>query len=172
MGQYYKAVILGDNPDQPIKKVLTPGMFSQFNKLKEHSYIENPFVNAVECCLSPKGEFYKSRLVWAGDYADIEPDGKNLYESVHTMETAKPKVFGIKRCKYIVNHTKRLFIDKTELTGYLHPLPFLTCEGNGRGGGDYYSADPENLIGSWSRDVISLESVLPNDYTKILFNLQ
>jgi hypothetical protein len=40
----------------------------------------------------------------------------------------------------------------------MHPLPLLTAEGNGRGGGDIEDAPP--VIGSWARDVISVEETL------------
>lgn len=62
-----------------------------------------------------------------------------------------------------VNYTKKEFVDlKTirSISRYdknwkIHPLPLLTCEGNGRGGGDFYEDDKR--IGSWARDSISIE---------------
>ena len=49
-------------------------------KLMEHSYIENPFVNTFEYQLTKNGMFYKSRVVWGGDYADNEQGiDKNLH---------------------------------------------------------------------------------------------
>jgi hypothetical protein len=50
-----------------------------------------------------------------------------------------------------------------------HPLPLLTAEGNGRGGGDYRGESP--LIGSWARDVISVETEAPTDFEELLFDL-
>jgi hypothetical protein len=50
-----------------------------------------------------------------------------------------------------------------------HPLPILTAEGNGRGGGDYRGAD-EDLVGTWARDVISVEMEAPADYTMLVYN--
>ena len=44
----------------------------------------------------------------------------------------------------------------------LHPLALLTAEGNGRGGGDYEGTNME-LIGSWSRDFISVSPNKPTD---------
>ena len=35
--------------------------------------------------------------------------------------------------------------------------------GNGRGGGDYYGEN-EELVGTWARDVISIEKDKPNGY--------
>lgn len=51
-------------------------------------------------------------------------------------------------------------VDKTllpENNGWtVHPLPLLTAEGNGRGGGDYHEQNPDiELVGTWARDSIS-----------------
>ena len=35
----------------------------------------------------------------------------------------------------------------------VHPLPLLTCEGNGRGGGDYHGSN-QRFVGLWARDFI------------------
>lgn len=59
-----------------------------------------------------------------------------------------------KRAKYVVNHTTKQFIDKTKvpLTNTwvnpnnpkdtwdykIHPLPLMTCNSNGQGGGDFF----------------------------------
>jgi hypothetical protein len=63
---------------------------------------------------------------------------------------------------YIVNHTKRVYVKKG--TG-VHPLPILTAEGNGRGSGDYEGQNMD-LVGTWARDVISMENEAP-DYTLV-----
>jgi hypothetical protein len=57
-------------------------------------------------------------------------------------------------CRFILNHTKKLFLDKTKFK-LLHPLPLLTSEGNGIAGGDYYGKNA-HLCGTWARDTISL----------------
>jgi hypothetical protein len=46
-------------------------------------------------------------------------------------------------------------------------LPLLTAEGNGRGGGDY-RGENENLIGSWARDIISVEMEIPDGYDELV----
>ena len=79
--------------------------------------------------------------------------------------------------KYIVNHDKKQFVDKTKVPSdaegwRIHPLPFLTCEGNGRGGGDYRGKS--KLVGIWARDMISIEtkkSDIPKDYTELIFDI-
>ncbi len=49
----------------------------------------------------------------------------------------------------------------------IHPLPLLVSEGNGRGGGDY-NGNNQDLCGSWSRDVISMEESHPLDYIELI----
>ena len=48
----------------------------------------------------------------------------------------------------------------------IHPLPLLTVEGNGRGGGDL--GQPPSWVGSWSRDVISVEEGVPEGFEQLL----
>ena len=51
----------------------------------------------------------------------------------------------------------------------IHPLPLLTCDGNGRGGGDFHKEDP--LVGSWARNRVTVSNTKPKGYTEIEFNL-
>lgn len=59
---------------------------------------------------------------------------------------------------YYVNHDKKQVVELwetvVECDGYrVHPLPLLTCEGNGRGGGDYWGSN-QRYVGTWARDFI------------------
>jgi hypothetical protein len=146
MGQYYQAVILTKVGDK--FRIVLRYSFVMFAKLLEHSYINNGAVQVFEYQLSPFGLFHQSHVVWAGDYADKEPGQQaNLY----AMDAASNQ------------------------EDVLHPLPLLTAEGNGRGGGDFRGDDPQNLVGSWARDLISVEAALTpeqlNEYTELVFNL-
>ena len=180
MGQYYKPVNL-DKIQHLYSWDYDNGL-----KLMEHSYIGNSFVGAVENLLMPNGNWHKTRIVWAGDYADpeIRPDGtvmtreedghvyeQNLYglfnEENNTL--IKPTKTNVpKKFKYICNHSKKeyVLVDRSD-DGRLivHPLPLLTCEGNGNGGGDYYG--DESFVGSWARDVISVEEKKPEGFKRI-----
>ena len=180
MGQYYKPT----NIDK--LESLCAHSFDNGLKLMEHSYIDNNFVKAVERLLSPKGPWHKCRFCWAGDYMDAGlflPEGTPLkteegYDvNLYTFVGEKsPFVSNLKewlkslpyRGRYLVNHTKRVCIDlraenvdhgKNQY-GYqiwaIHPLPLLTCSGNGRGGGDYHGSKM-NIVGAWAGDVISIE---------------
>jgi hypothetical protein len=162
MGQYYRAVILAENEDI-IRCWLDAFSYDNGQKLMEHSYIGNEYMLAVEHLLSPEGMFYKSRLVWAGDYAENEPVGENLYTLTDTKEPYHRKG-DVKSHKYIVNHTKMEYVVKGTR---IHPLSLLTAEGNGSGGGDYYGID-EDLVGIWARDIISMEDEIPDGFTELV----
>lgn len=185
MGQYYKPIILAEDKKTPLFKVETWD-FQSGMKLTEHSYIGNPVLGAIEKMICDK----PSCLVWGGDYADVEVDNTdNLYficESVGESITptllnkvSKIKIeklvdnlcnFSNNKSQYIINHSKKQFVDKSKCPYYmwqeykyaLHPLALLTAEGNGRGGGDYEGTNME-LIGSWSRDFISVSANKPTD---------
>jgi hypothetical protein len=184
MGQYYKVIILAERSEgekEYIRGWFDPFAYGNGCKLMEHSYVGNKFVTAVEEVLRNGGTFYKTRVVWAGDYADEEPnqepaaEPQNLYNlaiedtcfnapSPYNSDGLRYKreaTTDMTACPYIVNHTKRQYVDKTGRR--THPLPILTSEGNGRGGGDFRGQDSDKA-GLWARDVISVEKVVPAGY--------
>jgi hypothetical protein len=199
MGQYFKPIILGEQPQEGQHETVVAWMYSHKYdnglKLMEHSYQGNNFVSTFEKELTRRGSHYKSRVVWGGDYADEEPgvkvisEGKeydaNLYSLCNDGNEISPKVTSTDDYPYIVNHTKKLFVDKNnvpEIVGWegtkIHPLPLLTSEGNGQGGGDFRGKDENEIVGSWARDVISVEKDSPKlttgtmDYTELIFDLK
>ena len=180
MGQYYNIVMLFDDhsAENPHGEYFSPVML----KLMEHSWIGNDNLLIVENLLRPGGRWYKSRIVWPGDYGAAEgPDISNLYHLAReNFEVCNESPLTIKQSatlRYIVNHDKKLYVDKDALEpevgfgGKIHPLPLLTWETNGGGGGDFRGSDPEYLCGSWARDHISMEAVIPQGYTQLKFDL-
>jgi hypothetical protein len=171
MGQYYKIIILGDgkkNNKEIILLLLNPRDYGNGSKLMEHSYINTKMMNTVEYLISKQDRFYKSRIIWAGDYADAEEEEDeeiNLYHLTDYYGSYTGIVL-TSDTRYIVNHTKKLYVDK-EKSNDIHPLPLLVSEGNGRGGGDY-SGNNQNLCGVWARDVISMEEDIPSEYQELL----
>ncbi len=211
MGQYYKPVNLEK------KQFLYSHDYGNGLKLMEHSWLGNLFVDAIERLLILGGAWYKTPIVWAGDYAESEKDkakkakGYNLNTLCYLKEYDETKKLYIQELKnhakkrnrklylqekqlfdkieplvakkklsgyhFIVNHTKNEFIDKRkglkDSSGWqIHPLPLMTCEGNGGGGGDFYGKDNLNLIGSWARNIISIEKKAPKGYKEIIFDLK
>ena len=141
MGQYYKPIFLNKSKrpaawvyshDVKSKHTAFDGKTTYIGgeglKLMEHSYINNSLVGIIENFLMPGGKFYKSPLVWAGDYADAETtkpmmneDGKpmNLYQMCE--DNTKVDVAGLqrkvgKKFRYILNWDKKQFVDKNNLT--------------------------------------------------------
>ena len=52
----------------------------------------------------------------------------------------------------------------------IHPLPLLTCIGNGLGGGDYTDTtddSTEDYVGYWAWNKISIADTAPDDYTEL-----
>ena len=154
MGQYYKPIILTKG-----KKSIV-GYWNSFKtnnggKLMEHSYICNHLCNCVENYLIKNGG---GRVVWAGDYADNEK-GKdyNLYGLAE--KELKYDCKDNSNARFLVNVDKKEYVDLWDLTTIdeltLHPLPLLTAEGNGNGGGDYHGID-NHYVGTWARDYIKL----------------
>jgi hypothetical protein len=169
MGQYYKPI----NIDK--KKYLYSHDYDNGLKLMEHSYIGNTFVNAVEHLLSKCGAWHKCSFVWQGDYANGEngtdkQGDMNLYQLVDDKEDFVEIDSSSPEFRYIVNHSKFEYIDKEKIDVgsdglKIHPLPLMTCEGNGRGGGDFHGDDWR--IGTWARDIISMEDEAPEKYIEV-----
>jgi hypothetical protein len=187
------------------EEFISPHSLDNGAKLMEHSWIGNRFVEAVELLLTPEGRWYKDSIVWCGDYADPRPGltwtdqdtGKvneaNWYSYIdslpHAELTQLVEAIG-KQYNYIVNYTKKLYVDKSKLpiediykgidengkefeTEYkIHPLPLLTADGNGRGGGDFRGDDLKEIVGSWAYDSIGIEETIPHGFTELMFNLK
>ena len=167
MGQYYKPTSVDK------MESLYSHDYGHMSKLMEHSYIGNKFVELAEDLLSPEGEWYENSFVWAGDYADEEPSGNNLYTLAKEIKINLHN--GSSAGRYIINHSLKEYVDKEKAPkdeeGWsVHPLPLLTCEGNGRGGGDYRIDN--DSIGYWARDRISVENSIPEGYTELIPNFE
>ena len=174
MGQYYHPIIL--HADGSVLVWMFAHAYNNGLKLMEHSYLKNAFVSTFEYGLCPEGRYHKSRVVWAGDYAEIEPGSdKNLYDLCDEYNRITPMEKSTAVYQYVVNHSKRQFVDKSRIPTVeqvtIHPLPLLTCEGNGLGNGDFRGEGESTLIGSWARDVISVEVDKPVDFEEIVFDL-
>ena len=171
MGQYFRAI----NIDT--KEIVSPYDYENGAKLAEHSWIGNRYLGAVECMLTPNGKWYRKRLVWSGDYADdgkFVPDGYDKSETLYSIACEhfaklKPRKFRLpKEYRYIVNYSKDEYIDRSILpnsNGWrVNPLSILTCDGNGRGGGDYHCRNDidAKYVGSWAGDEIGIEIERPS----------
>lgn len=174
MGQYYKPISIDK------EEWLHSWDYENGLKLMEHSYIGNDFVGAVEALIMPDGAWRGDRIIWAGDYADgvVNENGDEINHYGQCEDDTKinpPASIPPEQFKYLVNHTKKEFCDKTKAckVGWgdlrIHPLPLLTADGNNRGGGDYRpnGKKDEALVGSWKGDVVTLDSKKPEDFKEI-----
>jgi len=179
MGQYYKPCILKKNK-KTVEKWLYSHDFDSGLKLMEHSWVENPFVKTFESLILNNPQ----HIVWAGDYAD---ECKGLKTCVYSRcndknKIQKPDIYSdelyevsILDSLFVINHSKRIYVNKANIksdNGWrIHPLPLLTCEGNGRGGGDYRGNDNQHIVGSWARDLISVSDKVPDGFKELVFDL-
>lgn len=181
MGQYYKPCLLATDyktSENPIIGALNCYAYHAGGKLMEHSYVGTTFTKAA--CAMLKGNKDKP-FVWGGDYGDPINRGENAYSlgriddfDVKYGEEHIGKYDDVKKMpidKYIINHTTKEYVVVPKLKRdedfVIHPLPILTCDGNGRGGGDLYNSTDEEFIGIWAYNVIESANKVPSGYKKL-----
>lgn len=186
MGQYYMALVErgGKSTRYSLqikgwREEQERGEYGSYNgvKLMEHSYFNNSFMDAITADLY----HHKAKVAWVGDYAsdfkweeEGKPDPKELFAKTWEIdggEDIEDNGGMTLEDKYLVNHTKKQYVDGNEYYEYnkfkwgedtpwscIHPLSLLTACGNGLGGGDYHEDNPDyNMVGYWCWDVISIE---------------
>jgi len=162
MGQYYTPCAIIDDK---VIEGLHSHRYGIGSKLMEHSWLKNDFVKTVESLIIKGGRWFGKPLIWAGDYAD-----SGIYDKAQEIKVKASK----KHYRYLLNHTKKVYIDKNKIEAdkkgwKIHPLPLLTSEGNGQGGGDYKGTEME-AIGTWRGDIIEASNKLRKDYTEEEYN--
>ena len=160
-----KIVWAGDYADQEKPSTLTK------DEIKFHSVKDSEY-NSEEIIKEEGINLYKLSEGVGKMVIDEEiPKGKDKYSYDY-------KKIAPLRYKYLINFYKEEFVDKSktpkDADGWqIHPLPLLTCEGNGRGGGDF-RGNGEGLVGRWSRDkigVVSKKSDIPKGFEEVDFDL-
>jgi hypothetical protein len=168
-GDYADAELADDGSTRTYKRVCGDGVERVFDlnlyTLGDHIEPYRPKVPGL-------GERYR----WVGYtgytefVTEVDPDiCPNAFPRVEVTTTSHP---------FLVNWDRREYVDKHAVTpepdGWrIHPLPLLTVEGNGRGGGDFRGADPAGVVGRWTRDHISAAAKAPEGtgWTCITFDL-
>lgn len=96
--------------------------------------------------------------------------GVCLYSLCRESADVKKVRFPRTNPRFIINYTKNQYVDIKHVEcenpdnwgskgWFIHPLPLLTCEGCGRGGGDYHQTEDHpsyQYIGAWARDIIGV----------------
>lgn len=175
MGQYFKACFINAKKDK-VKEYFESWDTNNGSKLMEHSYVRNHFVMNVTYKMinSPK------RLVWAGDYGDEVVGEDNYYMLCDKAKKSQNEIDmnvieqALNENTIYINHDKKEWFDLKKQTipnmkgwnGIAHPLPILTADGNGRGGGDYCGAHME-MVGMWKGDLIEVSDTIPANYKEI-----
>lgn len=157
-----KLVWAGDYAEQEQKKDKTDKGYNLYDLCYSSEYYESKKEYLKE--LRANAKQHEKKTIYVQE--------KQLFEKI--IPEKSKKVLGL-TYPFVVNHTKKEFIDKrkgVESTfGWkIHPLPLMTCEGNGQGGGDFFGES--NLVGSWARNVISIEKKAPVGYKEIIFDLK
>jgi len=175
MGQYYKPVSVEK------REHVYSHSFGNGLKLMEHSWLGNDFVAVVEDLIAEGGSWNGDKIVWAGDYADEEKNRKsNLFDLCKTEIKPEPTE---NKYRYVINMDTKEYVDKTKIPVsdvyteddgkewpyVIHPLPVLTCEGNGRGGGDLHKES--DLVGKWARNRVTVANEIPEGFTEMEFQL-
>ena len=172
MGQYYRPVLQQDG----ITTIYNRDIDGNYTmaKLTEHSWWNNSLMNAVSEKLYQKN----GRLLWCGDYAEddeIEMSKLTVRDiwdiDGEELSYTDFRIDGL----FLCNHDTKEFIDldkykeiSTDSDDWcLHPLSLLTAIGNGRGGGDYYYSNQED-IGIWAWNIISFENTPPEEYKEFV----
>lgn len=171
MGQCYKVVNLTK------KEVVFPD-FEDGDKLFEHSYINNPFMNRVMELIKEDGPWYKDKIIWCGDYAMkglFTNDKKiNLFiESANYKDLELYENPG-NNLRYIVNDTGAYYIDltkcpKSKYGSIVHPLPLLTATMDDDYRYDYCGFNAP-LNGLWCGDSIYATNNVPENYVEVIPN--
>lgn len=171
MGQYFRPVIIDKKNSNKVVASLYAHDFNEGIKLMEHSYVGNIFVNTFATLINDKDGKYKGYpMAWAGDYAD-EVDGKYNYWGIAAINHTDENVKDLKanEYRYFINKTKKEFVDIEDCPKVedmiVHPLPILTCLGNGRSHDYVPKEEDKEYIGSWATDVIVSSNKCPNEKT-------
>lgn len=180
MGQYYRPTFLNEDKSEVIATTEPLTTWFDGMKLMEHSYYGTDVVRATMEML--KNELNGFRFVWAGDYADNTIGDKNVYDVADANGTdfadkldTETRILSGKRyhrlpekygqAKYLLNYDKRAAVLLTpDGDNPIHPLPLLTAESNGLGGGDYRGPEM-SLVGSWKYDHIGASDELPEGFS-------
>jgi len=178
MGQYYKPISIEK------KQYVYSHDYGNGLKLMEHSWLSNGFVGVVEDLIAEGGAWNGDRIVWAGDYADDEKNRKSNLFSLTEAEKCRIRPDETEnKYRYVINLDTKEYVDKTKIPVsdvyteddgkewpyVIHPLPILTCEGNGRGGGDLHKESP--LVGKWARNRVTVANEIPEGFTEMEFQL-
>ena len=193
MGQYYRPLIIREDGEL---EILRSSDFDNLQKLMEHSWVQNNFVNAVYVLLWNN----PCRVAWLGDYAQDDSyrfcekaGGKKQYYKYCNAVWGTGKKQFVKPSRfqeydlinflttetkgtYLINHTQKVYLS---LERYM--LKSMITYGNepwcisplplltacaNHSGGSYRGTDMKH-VGSWAFDKIEYTDSVPATYTEV-----
>ncbi|MEV0081164.1 hypothetical protein AB0H58_32525 [Nocardia neocaledoniensis] len=170
MGEYFCPVLLSDDSDQAVGHLRPSGA-----KIDEHGWIGHPFMAAIETILATP-----TRLAWVSDSNDTGLIGPDV---IATTLLPEPDPATTGEHRFLVNLDHKVYVDKDDVPinsvgDRIHPLPLLTVDQRIRttrrtkdgGKVDRWFGDL-SLIGSWSRQRITVADVAPEGFERIEFDL-
>jgi len=189
MGQYYTPVIIDKREDPKVLAYAYSFKVGEGLKLMEHSYMGNPLVETMEAYLAKEPGRLVWAGDYARPETDAKTKDGYRYDTLHyradhlrydpsKTESENHRVFEEnsllpdpsydgEKFRYVINYDKKEYFDKKKVSpspaGWtIHPLPLLTAEGNGQGGGDYKSLVGGEFIGKWARDLVGVSDKEPD----------
>lgn len=208
MGQYYRAVFIKENRPTHYVSPYDLGNLSKLmeHSFVENTFVrfvenllQKPRKLVWAGDYGPKLKLTKKEIDELhvpnnkyGDKTYLTNNGLELYDlcELKSCKKVTPKYkydwefvgnneeLSTKRDKYIINHTKGLFVNKDKVPSspnhwdfQIHPLPILTCDNNGAGGSLYSDSD---LVGTWCGNLIQIVSnkkMIPKGFTELKFNI-
>lgn len=169
MTQYFVPCIVNlDRGCTSIVAWMEPSDYLNGNLIEEHGLIGSNFVEAFEGLLIPNGYYHMANVIWSSEKAITDDECEtNLYNMCHngSLKVNPDTPDDLHLYPYLVNHSKRMYVDKRDSVD-LHPLPLLTAESKGVGFEDIIGVGVD-LVGTWSKDLISVEKLPPTGYDKL-----
>lgn len=165
MIQAQKLVWAGDYAEPEDPSTITP------KEIKYHADESSQYWNSNKLKAEGINLYHLAETVGKLVHDEVIPKDKNKWDY-------KFKKIAPLSAKYLVNYDKKEFVNKTkcpkDADGWqIHPLPLLTCEGNGNGGGDYRGEGGSEYIGRWARNkigVVTKRNEFPKDFKEITPN--
>jgi hypothetical protein len=141
-------------------------------KLMEHSYLENNYCKHIMSLLKNN----PLPLIWLCDYHEADETTDLTWDLCEEDETDECIDSFTDDKYFILNHTKKVFIDVEKLfklygeeakeEWYIHPIPILcNSDTQSLGGGDYHPEDSRRA--TWCEDIISTSQEPEGEYKDV-----
>ena len=174
MNDHFRAVFATPKNGKYLIKCINAFNYGSSKKILEHSFTDNKFVQILESQIADN----PSIVVWAGNNASPETSGIfydeviennytpnssfNLYRLCDRINHVTKEIPQTEYYQYIVNDTRKEYIDKNKYKNHLHPLPLLTRD-------TFIRQLNNNVCCLWSRNLIYATNKTPSlEYNELV----